>query len=344
MRIKSEWTLAASLAPSPHAQTCFLFSVAVLCLALAAGAAAQSVVPGFHARDRAGETGFLQFASSPTRKKAEGRPSTCTSRIETTSRPRKNPSDPAPPAIKNLAPSFLRGTGMFRIPVGEDGKAQGFRRLSRRSRESGARGWHSSSTTPDLTRRDALEKYAKKKKDRNDPHRTRRTTRFLFTFAAYEPRDEPHAFSKYKWSQNPAFKNPTSRFSAIFPQGAWLCVGRRGLRRTLLASKATSWKTFPSACFWEKSNKGSHFMQERYELFSLGCGSQASRNIRFRRPQIVFELLPSTSGTFYIQTTRYNRPAQGSPCSHSPGTSGLPSRISRAQTPPIGETFPLEWV
>jgi len=93
-------------------------SVAVLCLALAAGAAAQSVVPDSTPAIGPAKPDFFNRVIA-NQKKAEAALDLY-ERIEHVET-RKNPSDPAPPAIKILrvVPS---GTGMFRIPVGEDGK------------------------------------------------------------------------------------------------------------------------------------------------------------------------------------------------------------------------------
>src|SRR5205814_469469 len=65
------------------------------------------------------------------------------------------------------------------------------------------------------SQREALEKYAKKKKDRNDLIDATHNA-FLFTLVGNEPRGD-RTLSRYKMDPNPAFK-PTTRFTSIFPK------------------------------------------------------------------------------------------------------------------------------
>src|SRR6266581_4286048 len=172
---------------------------------------------------------------------------------------RKNPSDPAPPAIKILrvVPS---GTGMFRIPVGDDGKPKDSAAY-RADLESLARTL-ALLVSDAGSQRDALEKYAKKKKDRSELIDATHNA-FLFTFAAYEPRDD-RMLSKYKMEPNPAFK-PTSRFSAIFPKVrgfVWVDEASGELARV----EGNVTEDISVGLFLGKIYKGSHFMQERYEF------------------------------------------------------------------------------
>src|SRR5713226_6383480 len=182
-----------------------LVPITVLSLALAANAAAQSMVP-----DSAPAIGPPKpelFSRIIANQKKGDAALDLYERIERVES-RKNPSDPAPASIK-ISRVIPSGTGMARIPVGADGKPKdsaGYRA----DLESLARAL-ALLVNNSRSQRDALEKYAKKKKDRNDLIDATHNA-FLFTFAAYEPRGD-RMLSKYKMEPNPAFK-PTSRFSA----------------------------------------------------------------------------------------------------------------------------------
>src|SRR5713226_1597099 len=183
--------------------------LALLSLALAADAAAQSVVP-----DSTPTIGpakpdlFIRIIANQKRGEAALDLYERIERVET----RKNSGDPAPATIKitRVIPS---GTGMFRIPVGDDGKP-GDSAAYRADLEKLARSL-ALLVNDAGSQRDALEKYAKKKKDRNDLIDATHNA-FLFTFLAKEPRND-RTLSKYKMEPNPAFK-PTSRLTAIFPK------------------------------------------------------------------------------------------------------------------------------
>ena len=231
-------------------------SVALLSLALAADAAAQSVVPDSRPAIGPARLDFFNRVIA-NQKKGEAALDLYEriERVET----RKNPSDPAPPAIKILrvVPS---GTGMFRIPVGEDGKPKDSAAY-RADLESLARAL-ALLVSDAASQRDALEKYAKKKKDRSDLIDATHNA-FLFTFVAYEPRGD-RTLSKYKMEPNPAFK-PTSRFSAIFPKVrgfVWVDEASGELARV----EGNVTEDLSVGLFLGKIYKGSHFMQERYEF------------------------------------------------------------------------------
>ena len=231
-------------------------SVALLSLAFAADAAAQSVVPDSTPAIGPVRPDFFNLVIA-NQKKAEAALDLYEriERVET----RKNPSDPAPPAIKILrvVPS---GTGMFRIPVGEDGKPKDSAAY-RADLESLARAL-ALLVNEAGSQRDALEKYAKKKKDRNDLIDATHNA-FLFTLAAYEPRGD-RMLSKYKMEPNPAFK-PTSRLSAIFPKVrgfVWVDEVSGELARV----EGNVTEDISVGLFLGKIYKGSHFMQERYEF------------------------------------------------------------------------------
>jgi hypothetical protein len=107
-----------------------------------------------------------------------------------------------------------------------------------------------------------MEKFAKKKKERNDLIDSTRTA-FLFTFVAREPRAD-RMLSKYTMEPNPAFK-PTSRLSAVFSKVhgfVWIDEDSGELAR--IEGEVT--EDISVGLFLAKVYKGSHFMQERYEF------------------------------------------------------------------------------
>jgi hypothetical protein len=114
----------------------------------------------------------------------------------------------------------------------------------------------------DRSQRDGLEKYAKRKKDRSDLIDATRNA-FLYTFVAREARGD-RMLSKYSMLPNPAFK-PTSRTTAIFAKVhgfVWIDDATEQLAR--VEGEVT--EDISIGLFLAKVYKGSHFMQENYEL------------------------------------------------------------------------------
>jgi hypothetical protein len=149
---------------------------------------------------------------------------------------------------------------MFRIPLGADSKPRDSAAY-RADLESLARAL-AQLVNDSGSQRDALEKYAKKKKDRNDLIDATHSA-FLFTLIASEPR-RGRTLSKYKMDPNPAFK-PTSRFTSIFPKVrgfVWVDEASGELARM----ECDVTEDISVGLFLGKIYKGSHFMQERYEF------------------------------------------------------------------------------
>jgi hypothetical protein len=230
--------------------------VVLLSLALAAAAAAQSAVP-----DTTPAIGpskpdlFKRIIANQKKDEAAMDLYERLERVET----RKNSSDPSPPAVKvsRVIPS---GTGMYKIAVGENGKPTDAAAY-RASLESLAQAL-TQLLNNSRSQRDALEKYAKKKKDRNDLIDATHNA-FLFTFAGNEPRDD-RTLAKYKMDPNPAFR-PTTRFTTIFTKVrgfVWIDEDSGELAR--IEGDVT--EDISVGLFLGKVYKGSHFMQERYEF------------------------------------------------------------------------------
>src|SRR5258708_5526692 len=86
---------------------------------------------------------------------------------------------------------------------------------------------------------------------------------FLFTFVAREPRAD-HMLSKYRMEPNPAFK-PTTRFTSMYPKvRGFIWVDESAEQLARIEGEVT--EDISVGLFLGKIYKGSHFMQERYEV------------------------------------------------------------------------------
>jgi len=235
---------------------CVFIPMALLSLALAVYAAAQSAAP-----DTTPAIGppkpdlFKRIIANQKKDEAAMDLYERVERVET----RKNSSDPNPPVVK-ISRVIPSGTGMYKIAVGEDGKPTDAAAY-RASLEGLARAL-GQLVNDSRSQRDALEKYAKRKKERNDLIDATHNA-FLFTFVGNEPRDN-RKLAKYKMDPNPAFK-PTTRFTSIFPKVrgfVWIDEVSGELAR--IEGDVT--EDISVGLFLGKIYKGSHFMQERYEV------------------------------------------------------------------------------
>src|SRR5713226_4359367 len=303
-----------------------LVPITVLSLALAANAAAQSMVP-----DSATASGLAKpelFSRIIANQKKGDAALDLYERIERVES-RKNPSDPAPASIK-ISRVIPSGTGMARIPVGADGKPKdsaGYRA----DLESLARAL-ALLVNNSRSQRDALEKYAKKKKDRNDLIDATHSA-FLFTLVSNEQR-ESRTLSKYRLDPNPAFK-PFSRLASVYTKVrgfVWIDEGSCELAR--IEGEVT--EDISIGLFLGKIYKGSHFMQERYEFMpGLWLASFSQYDFDGRK---LFSSFSTHERAFYTGY-RYIGPP-GKPSPPFARNSVMLSWTSRAQTPPIRETFP----
>jgi hypothetical protein len=176
-------------------------------------------------------------------------------RLET----RKNPNDPSPASVKLLR-VIPSGTGMYKIPIGPDRQPTD----AAAYRESLAGLEHALALLlkDDRSQREALEKYGKRKRERIELIDATRNA-FLFKFVAREQRGGLE-LSKYEMSPNPGFK-PTTRFTSIFPKVhgfVWVDENSEELAR--IEGDVT--EDISIGLFLGKIYKGSHFMQERYEV------------------------------------------------------------------------------
>jgi len=231
------------------------FIVVLSCFA-AASALAQSVVPDSTPAISPAKPGLFDRVISSQKKNEEALD--VYERIERLE-VRKNASEPAPTSVR-IARAIPSGTGIYRVVVGPDGQptdASAYRTDLARLEKSLAL-----LVNNNRSQRDAAEKFAKKKKERNDLIDATRTA-FLFTFVAREPRSD-RVLSKYRMEPNPAFK-PTTRFTSIYTKVrgfVWVDEDAEQLARI----KGEVTEDISVGLFLGKIYKGSHFMQERYEV------------------------------------------------------------------------------
>jgi hypothetical protein len=152
------------------------------------------------------------------------------------------------------------GTGAAHLPMGTDGKVsdQNAYRVELEKLEK-ALVW---AAETGRTQRDAYEKIAKKRKERDELIGAARAA-FLFTLISSEQR-EGRVLLKYSMNPNPAFK-PTSRATSIYPRvrgTVWVDETSGELAR--IEGEVT--EDISLGLFLARVYKGSRFMQERYEM------------------------------------------------------------------------------
>jgi hypothetical protein len=231
------------------------FPLILLSLALAASAAAQSPAPDSAPTIGAAKPELVDRVIANQKKDEQALDLyERIERVETS----KNPNSPVPAAVK-ISRVVPNGTGMDRIPMGPDGHPAD--PVAYRAELEGLEKTLAS-LVEGRSQRSGVEKYAKRRKERNDLIDATRNA-FFFTFVAREPRGN-RTLTKYEMSPNPAFK-PTSRFTSIFPKvhgHVWIDEDAGELAR--IEGDVT--EDISIALFLGKIYKGSHFMQERYQV------------------------------------------------------------------------------
>jgi hypothetical protein len=152
------------------------------------------------------------------------------------------------------------GTGAAHLPMGPEGKPVDLAayRLELEKLEK-ALVW---AAETGRAQHDAYEKIAKKRKDREELIGAARSA-FIFTYIASEQRDS-RTLLKYRMTPNPAFK-PTSRATSIYTRvrgTVWIDEVSGELARI----EGEVMDDISLGLFLAKVYKGSHFMQERYEM------------------------------------------------------------------------------
>jgi hypothetical protein len=213
----------------------------------------------------------------------------------------KNAAHPQPPDIKTTR-AVPAGTGIDRIPVGPDGKpvdAAAYRaELEKLERTLS---W---AAEDGRAQREAYDKIAKKQKERSDLIDATRAA-FIFTFVAREPRGD-RMLSKYRLVPNPAYK-PTSRSTAIFSKvRGYLWVDEDAAQLARAEIEVTD--DISIGGFLAKVYKGSHLMQERYEMApGLWFATYSQYDFDGRRLFMSFSV---HERTFYSQYRRIGPPKE----------------------------------
>lgn len=173
---------------------------------------------------------------------------------------RKDPNDLFPASVK-ISRVIPAGTGMDRIPVGPDGQpadADAYRANLEKLEQA-----LTLVVKDGPSQREAVEKFAKKKKERNELIEATRDA-FVFRFVGREQRGT-RMLSKYSMDPNPDFR-PTSRFTSIFPKvHGFVWVDDTSGELARIEGDVTA--DISIGLFLGKIYKGSHFMLERYEFF-----------------------------------------------------------------------------
>ena len=213
----------------------------------------------------------------------------------------KNLGDPQPGDVK-VSRVVPAGTGVDHIPIGPDGKpvdadAYHTELLKLEHALSWAAGdGHS--------QRDAYDKIAKKQKERDDLIDATRTA-FLYNFVSTETR-AGRVLYKYSMEPNPAYK-ATTRTASIFAKVrgfVWIDPEAGQLAR--VEGEVT--EDITVGLFLAKVYKGSHFMQERYEMLpGLWMPSFSQYDFDGRK---LFSSISIHERTFYGQYHRIGPPKE----------------------------------
>jgi hypothetical protein len=213
----------------------------------------------------------------------------------------KNLGDPQPGDVK-ISRVVPAGTGVDHIPIGPDGKPADpdayhmeLVKLEKALSWAGDDGH---------AQHDAYDKIAKKQKERDDLIDATRTA-FLYTYLSSETRAGRVVY-KYSMEPNPAYK-ATSRTTAIFAKVrgfVWIDPEAGQLAR--VEGEVTGDITV--GLFLAKVNKGSHFMQERYEMLpGLWMPSFSQYDFDGRK---LFSTISIHERTFYSQYRRVGPPKE----------------------------------
>jgi hypothetical protein len=210
-------------------------------------------------------------------------------------------SPTAPVEVKNSR-AVPAGTGVDHIPVGPDGKPvdpAAYR--AELEKLEHALSW---AAEDGRAQRDAYEKIAKKQKDRAELIDATKTA-FIFTLVGREPRAE-RMLAKYRMDPNPAYK-ATSRQTAIFAKVhgfVWIDEAAAQIAR----AEVEVTDDISIGGFLAKVYKGSHLMQERYEMApGVWLPSYSQYDFDGRRLFVSFGI---HERTFYTQYRRIGPPKE----------------------------------
>ncbi len=213
----------------------------------------------------------------------------------------KNLGDPQLGDIK-ISRVVPAGTGVDHIPIGPDGKpADPDAYHAELVKLEKALSW---AGDDGHAQHDAYDKIAKKQKERDDLIDATRTA-FLYTYLSTETR-AGRVLYKYSMEPNPAYK-ATSRTTSIFAKVrgfVWIDPEAGQLAR--VEGEVTG--DIVVGLFLAKVNKGSHFMQERYEMLpGLWMPSFSQYDFDGRK---LFSTISIHERTFYSQYRRIGPPKE----------------------------------
>ena len=214
---------------------------------------------------------------------------------------RKSASDPQPVKVR-VSRVIPAGTGVDHIPLGPDGKpADADAYLRALVKLERALSW---ATEDGRAQREAYEKVAKKRKERNELIDATHTA-FLYTFVSTEIRQGTTLF-KYSIRPNPAYK-PTSRAATIFAKVrgyVWIdpVAGQLAKVEGEVAGDISI------GIFLGKIYKGSHFMQEWYPV-SPGVWMPSFSQYDFDGRKL-FSAINVHERTYYSQFRRVGPPKE----------------------------------
>jgi hypothetical protein len=207
----------------------------------------------------------------------------------------------APPEIR-VTRNIPAGTGTDKIAMGPDGKpadVNAYRAELEKLVHSLV--W---ATEDGRAQRDAYEKADKHRKDKGELIDATKTA-FTYTFLGREPRAD-RMLLKFRMDPNPAYK-PTSRATAIFAKVhgvAWIDEQANQLAKV----EVEVTDDISIGGFLAKVYKGSHFMQERWELApGLWLPTYAQYDFDGRRLFMSFSVHEKT---FYTQYRRIGPPKE----------------------------------
>lgn len=194
------------------------------------------------------------------------------------------------------------GTGAAHLPVGPDGKVadqNAYRSELEKLEKSLV--W---AAETGRTQQEAYEKIAKKRKDREELIGAARAA-FLFKQIGSEQRDG-RVLLKYRMDPNPGFK-PTSRSTSVYQHvRGTVWVDEESGEMARIEGEVTD--DISLGLFLAKVYKGSHFMQERYEMVpGLWLPSFSQYNFDGRKFLSSFSL---HERTFYSNYRRVGTPKE----------------------------------
>jgi hypothetical protein len=172
---------------------------------------------------------------------------------------RKTGSDANPAEVKTWR-VFPAGVANYRIPLTPEGKpisAESYRADLQKIEKLLV--W---ATQQGPGQDEALAKLARKRKERNDLIEATHAA-FIFTLVGHEMRGE-RSLVKYSMAPNPQFK-PTSRNATLFTKiKGFIWIDEESSELAKVEGEVS--QDISLSLFLAKVYKGSHFMQERYEM------------------------------------------------------------------------------